>query len=125
MVVLTSIASMLRFVLELALLAAISYFGFTFGGLVGWVLGLGLPAIVIAIWGAFVAPRAVRRLADPARLVLELVLFALGMGALAAVGQWPWGVALFAAFVVDRAVLTTYGLPRWAEPRERPMRSRP
>ncbi|TMC31907.1 MAG: DUF2568 domain-containing protein, partial [Chloroflexi bacterium] len=41
---------MLRFVLELALLAAISYFGFTFGGLVGWVLGLGLPAIVIAIW---------------------------------------------------------------------------
>src|SRR5438094_1568898 len=43
MVVLTSIASMLRFVLELALLAAISYFGFTFGGLVGWVLGLGLP----------------------------------------------------------------------------------
>ena len=35
MVVLTSIASMLRFVLELALLAAISYFGFTFGGLVG------------------------------------------------------------------------------------------
>src|SRR5213592_1081485 len=105
MVVLTSIASMLRFVLELALLAAISYFGFTFGGLVGWVLGLGLPAIVIAIWGAFVAPRAVRRLADPARLVLEL--------------------ALFAAFVVDRAVLTAYGLPRWAEPRERPMRSRP
>ncbi|TMB78297.1 MAG: DUF2568 domain-containing protein [Chloroflexi bacterium] len=93
MVVLTSIASMLRVVLELALLAAISYFGFTFGGLVGWVLGLGLPAIVIAIWGAFVAPRAVRRLADPARLVLELVLFALGMGALAAVGQWPWGAS--------------------------------
>src|SRR6058998_1645786 len=119
MVVLTSIASMLRFVLELALLAAISYFGFTFGGLVGWVLGLGLPVIVIAIWGAFVAPRAVRRLADPARLVLELVLFALGMGALAAVGQWPWGVALFLVFLVDRLMLDPWGKPAWAEPRLR------
>ena len=114
---LRSFAAVLRFVLEVLLLVAVGYFGFTFPGLAGWVLGLGLPAALLAIWAAFVAPRAARQLADPARLILELVLFALGMGALAAVGQWPWGVALFAAFVIDRAVLTAYGKPDWAEPR--------
>jgi hypothetical protein len=116
MVALQSVAAVLRFLLELLLLAAVGYFGFTFGGLAGWILGLGLPAVIVAIWGAFVAPRAARPLADPARLVVELVLFALGMGALAAVGQWPWGVALFVAFVVDRYVLTAVGKPAWAEP---------
>ena len=112
-----SIASVARFVLELVLLAAVGSFGFSFGGAAGWILGIGLPAIVIAIWGIFVAPRAARRLVDPARLVLELVLFALAMGALAAVGQWPWGVALFIVFIVDRAILTMYGQPAWAAPR--------
>lgn len=119
MVALQSVAAVLRFVLELLLLAAVGYFGFTFGGLAGWILGLGLPAVIVAIWGAFVAPRAARPLADPARLVVELVLFALGMGALAAVGMWPWGLALFVAFVIDRAILTMYGKPDWATPRQR------
>jgi len=117
MAALRSLAAVLRFVLELLLLASVGYFGFTFAGIGGWALGLGLPVVVIAIWGAFVAPRAARRLEDPARLVLELVLFALGMGALAAVGQWPWGVALFAVFAIDRALLSVYGQPEWARPR--------
>jgi len=117
MAAIQSTAAVLRFVLELFLLAAVGYFGFTFTGVTGWLLGLGLPAIIVAIWGAFVAPRAPRLLEDPARLILELVLFALGMGALAAVGQWPLGVALFVAFVVDRFVLKTLGKPQWAEPR--------
>ena len=113
----TSVAAMLRFVLELCLLAAVGYFGFTFKGAAGTLLGLGLPVVFIAIWGVFVAPRAPRLLHDPARLVVELVLFALGMGALAATGQWPWGVALFVVFVSDRLVLDALGTPGWAEPR--------
>ena len=119
MVALQSTAAVLRFLLEVLLLVAVGYFGFTFGGLVGWILGLGLPATFVAIWGAFVAPRAARPLKDPARLIVELVLFALGTGALAAVGLWPWGVALFVAFVVDRYVLGAVGKPAWAEPRSR------
>ena len=112
-----SAAAVLRFVLELCLVAAVGYFGFTFPGASAWILGLGLPAIVIAVWGMFVSPKAPRHLADRTRLVVELVLFVLGMGALAAVGQWPWGVALFMVFVIDRLLLSAYGKPAWAEPR--------
>jgi len=41
------------------------------------------------------------------------------MGALAAIGQWQWGVALFAVFVIDRLILDRWGKPAWAEPRLR------
>ncbi len=112
-----AVAAVLRFVLELCLIAAVGYFGFTFPDAAGWLLGLGLPIVFIAVWGAFVAPKAARQLADPARLAVELVLFALGTGALAAVGQWPWGVALFVVFVIDRLALDALGKPTWAEPR--------
>ena len=119
MVVVTSVAAALRFVLELVLLAVFGAFGFTFPSPWSWILGLGIPALTLLVWSGFVAPRAPRRLEDPPRFVVELVLFALGMGALAAIGQWPWGVALFVVFLIDRLVLDRWGKPAWAEPRLR------
>ena len=115
----TSIAAVLRFALEVALLAVFAAFGFTFPSPWSWILGLGIPALVVLIWSLFIAPRAPRHLDDPARLGAELFLFADGMGALAAIGQWQWGVALFVVFVIDRLVLDRWGKPAWAEPRLR------
>src|SRR2546428_8474859 len=85
-VVVTSVAAALRFVLELVLLAVFGAFGFTFPSPWSWILGLGIPALVLLIWSLFIAPRAPRHLDDPALLGAELFLFADGMGALAAVG---------------------------------------
>jgi hypothetical protein len=119
LVALTSVAAVLRFGLELVLLAVFGTFGFTFPSPWSWILGLGLPALTLLVWSGFVAPRAPRHLDDPARLVVELVLFALGTGALAALGQWQWGVTLFVVFVIDRLVLDRWGKPEWAEPRLR------
>jgi hypothetical protein len=118
-VLVTSLAAVLRFVLELVLLTVFGAFGFTFPSPWSWILGLGIPALTLLVWARFVAPRAPQHLDDPARLVVELVLFALGMGALAAIGQWQWGVALFAVFLIDRLVLDRWGKPAWAEPRLR------
>jgi hypothetical protein len=93
----------LRFLLELAALVA----------LVGWGLGLhaSLPLRVVAgigaalgfaaVWGVFIAPKARRRLRDPAKVVLELVLF----GAAALSLGWPLGV-FFAAVVVASEAFT-------------------
>ena len=45
-----------------------------------------LPVAVVAVWGAFLAPRAPRRLAPRGRLFTEAVLFALAAAGLAFVG---------------------------------------
>jgi hypothetical protein len=58
----------IRFLCELAMLAALAYWGFDAGdGVWGWVLGIGAPCVAIAVWGGFVAPKARRPLPIPPR----------------------------------------------------------
>lgn len=81
----------IRFLCELAMLAALGYWGFEVGeGAGAWLLGIGAPALAIAIWGAFVAPKARWPVAVPARLAIELVLF---------------GAAVLGLFAIDRPLL--------------------
>ena len=122
MVALQSILAMLRFVLELILIAVYAYFGFAFGAawggpILGWILAIGLAALAIAIWGVYVAPRAPRRSPEPTRFILELALFFSGLAMLAAMSEWLWGVVLFIVFVADRVLLDRLGPPEWAKPR--------
>jgi hypothetical protein len=67
-----------RFLTELALLAGLAVAGALLGdGVVfGIVDAVLLPLVAAALWGLFVAPRARRRLPEPARLIVEIVLFA-------------------------------------------------
>ena len=70
----------LRFVCELAALAAFVWWGWPFVGV--------LIAVAVAIfWGAFVGPKSNRRLQDPWRFAAEVVIFAGATAAFAAVGQ--------------------------------------
>ncbi|MGG5173705.1 YrdB family protein [Pseudarthrobacter sp. J1763] len=68
--------AVLSFVLEVAMLAA---FGFSMIRLVpgpwGIVLGLVVAAIVVSVWGGFLAPKARRRLSWPLLPVATLGLF--------------------------------------------------
>jgi hypothetical protein len=118
---LRSFLAVLRFVLELILIAVYASFGFRLGQSLAtgldWILGLGAAAFVIVAWGLFVAPRAQRRLTDPALLVLELALFFVGMLMLVLRTQAVWGVALLVVFALDRILLDRLGKPAWAEPR--------
>jgi hypothetical protein len=70
-----------------------------------------LPLVVALVWGLWIAPRARRRLSDPARFVLELVVFTAATAALVSVGQ-PLLAAVFAAVALTTAVLVR----RWPEP---------
>jgi hypothetical protein len=72
-----------RFACELAALVGVGWWGWT----VTPVLGVALTIVVAAVWGAWIAPRARRRLPDPARLALELVIFAAATASFLAVGQ--------------------------------------
>jgi hypothetical protein len=85
------------------------------GGAVGWsvwlqvVLAIAAPCVVAAVWGAWLAPRARRRLADPARLALEVVLFLAGGLALLAAGQPELGAALAVLGVVNAVLVRVLG----------------
>jgi hypothetical protein len=87
-----------RFLCELAMLAALAYWGFLVGdGAGAWLLGIGAPVLAAAVWGAFVAPRARWPVPVPVRLVIELVLFGGAAAALAAAGQPALAVVLAVA----------------------------
>ena len=88
-----------RFACEIAAVAAVVWWGWP-------VLGILLGVVVIALWGAWVAPKAQRRLPDPARLLVELGIFAVATVAFAEVDQ----NALAIVFAV--ASVATAGLSR-------------
>lgn len=88
----------LRFLLELGLLAAFGYWGFKIGGstLTRFGLGLGAPLLAALLWGIFLAPASARRLAEPGRLLAEVVIFGAAAAALVSAGRstvaWIFGI---------------------------------
>jgi hypothetical protein len=83
-----------RFACEIAAVVAFVWWGWP-------VLGIVVGAIVIVVWGAFVAPKATRRLADPARAVLELVIFGAATAGFVSVGQTPLAIVFAVAAAVS------------------------
>jgi hypothetical protein len=68
----------LRFLSELALVACAALGGWRVGdgGVAGALVAAAGVAAVVGVWGRWIAPKARTRLEDPARLAVELALFA-------------------------------------------------
>lgn len=96
----------LAFLLELAMLAAYGYWGFQTGDgtFVKIVLGIGVPIVVIILWGLFEAPRAYRPLPQPWHFILKVVLFGISVVALFAAGRTDLAL-VFAALLIINALL--------------------
>jgi hypothetical protein len=96
-----------RFLTELALLAGLAVAGAHLGeGVVfGIIDAVLMPVGAAVIWGLFVASRARRRLPEPARFLVELVLFAATGLVLALVGWLVAGVVV-AVLGIGFAALT-------------------
>lgn len=93
-------SALVRFISELGMLAALAYAGAVLAdGVPSILLAIVLPLLGVLAWGAWAAPRAKRRWPDPARLILELVLFGAAAAGLVVVGAWPWAGALVVAYV--------------------------
>jgi hypothetical protein len=88
-----------RFLTELALLAGLALAGTQLGDGVALAIvdAVLLPVAAAAIWGLFVAPRARRRLPEPARFLVEFALFAATGVVLALVGWLVVGIVLAVA----------------------------
>ncbi len=67
----------LRFGLELCMLAALAYGGYSMPAPMGLqiILAIALPVIAATIWGVFIAPKASLPLDVAWRIVLEVALF--------------------------------------------------
>lgn len=100
----------LRFGLEVIVLLVLAVWGLNASDqlLVALLLGVGAPGAVVAVWGTFVAPRAPRRLPDPARLLVEAATFALGVLALAWVGHLILGLLLAIAAGVSLGLMVAW-----------------
>lgn len=78
------------FAAELLLIAALSVAGARLGGVV---LGVLLPALLVALWAVLLAPRSTRRLDRGARVAVKTALACVGAGLLAASGLRWWALA--------------------------------
>jgi hypothetical protein len=106
-------ALLVRLLLELALFAGAAYAGWTLSD-GGWrfLFVILAPAVVIAIWGTFLSPKAKVVIPPSARITLEALLFG-GVGYLLwRSGAPAIGTALAAVWVLHRVVLVlTAGTP--------------
>ena len=97
----------LRFLLELCILADLGYWGVQNGQrlLAKIGLGIGVPILAAVVWGLLGAPGSPWQLHDPLHLILELVLFGAAAVALFASGQRVLGMAFALVFVLNRALM--------------------
>ena len=101
----------LRFLLELAALAALAAWGWQAveDPALSAVLAVAAPGLAAMVWGLWVAPASPRRLDDPTRLVVELAVFDAAVVALLLAGRVAWAVGYAIAVVGHLAVMGARG----------------
>lgn len=68
---------LLVFLSEVAAIIAYSYWGFQFhsSAVIKWVLGIGIPVVVVVIWGLFLAPKASMEIPNVLRIIMKVMVF--------------------------------------------------
>lgn len=101
---------LVRFLLELGILAAVGYWGFTTG--TGWlgkvVFGLGTPLLIAVLWGMFGAPKAVYPLPGGWLLVFELIVFAAAPTALFATHRPGLAWLFVLIYLINKALMVLW-----------------
>ncbi len=109
----------LRFVLELATLGILGWWGYRVGdGAVRWMLAFGLPLVAAMLWGVFAVPddpsrsgKTVVVTAGWVRLLGELAFFGAAVAALLHQGVRAYGLGLAAVVVLH--YLASYDRVAW------------
>ena len=96
----------LRFLLELGTLASLAYWGATTssGRAIQIALAIALPAVVAALWGMFISPKARVPTGPLGRAVLGLLVFLVAAAALWSRGRSIMAVT-YGAFAVVSSIL--------------------
>lgn len=92
------ISNGIRFLMEPATLAI----WLIFGSKISWLLAIAVLVLILIIWGLWVAPKSAKKLPIPARLLLEVLIFA-GTFLL----YWHFQASLLAVAYLVIALLTS------------------
>jgi len=111
-IVFESLTLLVRFLLELAMLGALGYWGFKTGdsALATWALGLGAPLAAAVVWGMFIAPKSTFEVPAPVWIGLQVVLFGAAAVALATVAPDQLAAIFLAVVVLDGAAMAVVGV---------------
>jgi hypothetical protein len=98
MLIIKNVNLLLRLMLELGVLLSIGYWGLHYksSSMIKFGLGIGMPILVMIVWGTFIAPNSAYQLPLPFRIMMELMVFGFGAFALFASGHQ----SLFKIFTV-------------------------
>ena len=100
-----------RFLLELAAIGSVGYWGFQVGGAspIRILVPAGAIALLVLVWAFVIAPNANNRIDKDVRVVIGSAVLLLASGALAAAGQPTLGLAFGAAVIVNTVMLFVLG----------------
>ncbi|WP_202638245.1 YrdB family protein [Bailinhaonella thermotolerans] len=103
-----SIHDLVAFLLEIAALAVLCWWGFAQdAGVAGRVaLGIGAPLAAAVLWGLFAAPRARVKAPLPGVLVVKALVFGSAAAALYGLGHGLLGLAFAVVAAVNTAIVT-------------------
>ncbi|WP_372594251.1 YrdB family protein [Actinotalea sp.] len=99
-----------RFLLEIAALVALAYWGLRLPAPMVWrvVAGLGAPLAAAALWGAFASPWAAIALPGPAVVAVQVLVLGAAVVALARAGRPGLATAFAIAAVVNAALMALW-----------------
>jgi hypothetical protein len=97
---------LILFLVELAMLYNFAVWGFTLKAptIVRYLVGLGVPIVVIVLWGMFFSPDPALVLVQPWNAIGEYALFCLSASALARAGRVRWAIVFFIAAVISETI---------------------
>lgn len=97
----------LRFILELCLVAALSFSGFhlTSHAFLKWLFAVIMPLGAALVWGMLIAPKAAHLLDQPQRLVVEFLLFGTAAALLFTTGHKTAGILLAGSVLLNEVLL--------------------
>ena len=111
MIVFQSLNLLVSFVLELCMLGAVAYWGFTTGdgAAMQALLGVGGPLSIAVVWGLFIAPKATFEVPAAVRLGLQAVLFGAAAATLAHVSSPALAAGFLVAVAANLALVGALG----------------
>jgi len=101
-----------RFIVELAALFALGWWGFHYGKTARGKYGLAMlaPLTGAGVWGFFIAPNAPVDVGPVLRFLLQIVVFGAAVLCLVAIGERRWAVILGSVVIVNGALLVILSL---------------